>query len=161
MTFYLRAFSLGVAALMIFVPSSYAAQLKSIDPKTGVLTFDDGRKAVLAGVQLEDGALKTLASILSGKNAEFIQAAALGEGAEPSSVYLYVQSNQIDFPPKTGSVSRPVKLMVNEFLLSAGLATVSQDLTFKNRESFLRIQEEAKKQGSGIWSRALPFTKKT
>ena len=130
-----------------------ALQVKSIQ-STGTLKMDDGQEFHLAGLIIPSESLSLLSVILAGKDLNIEQESSKDyqKGDFSKAGYLYVKAFEMDFPFKPQTPPRESTLMVNQLLLSLGLARVDTERVFKHRDQFLKIEAEARSQGKGIWS---------
>lgn len=152
-----------VLAVLIFLccfaaSSAHALRVKQMNPETGIFTLDDTRQIRLAGINLDSEAYKSLAILFAGQDIEIDQEKALLENIP--AVYLSVKSLEIPFPFKANVSPRGTKLAVNEMLISLGLSSVDETKPFKRKEAYLKLQEEARRLGKGMWSEETSAKKK-
>jgi hypothetical protein len=135
------------------LPQAQAAQVKSIKP-TGALELENGQIAQFAGLIIPQESFSILSVLVSGKDLEFERESSedYPKDAPSESGYFYVQTFEMDFPFKPNDPPRETKVMVNQLLISMGLARVDAEKNFKHREKFLKIEAEARSRGMGIWS---------
>jgi len=69
-----------------------------------------------------------------------------------SPAYAYIRAKFLKLPFKVNTASDEEEVMLNEFLISQGAARVVEEQLFTEKDHFLKIQEQAKKKGEGIWS---------
>lgn len=151
-SFCLRISFFVFSAIPLTIPV-FAQEVKTIHP-TGILEFENGEQVSLAGVIIPVESLMLLSVIVSGKNLS-VQTETSGDYEKqenPKAAYLYVKTFELDFPFKPQSEPKESHVMINQLLLSLGLARVDGDKIFKHREQFLKIEAEARTQGHGIWS---------
>jgi endonuclease YncB( thermonuclease family) len=141
------------AAVCILPNLLLADQVKALE-SSGIIQFADGSRVVLAGVTVPPESVRLLSVIVSGKEIEWEQESSKDylKTADPKYAYLYVKTFEMDFPFTPGARPKETKVMINELLLSLGLARVDGDKEFKHREKFLKIESQARTQGQGIWS---------
>lgn len=137
----------------------YALQVKKIDPKTQELALDNGSQIRFAGLILTPEAPKVLAVIFSKSDVQINEEKSLFIEGAPPAVYLYLKTSEIDFPSSGSPSVREPSIFLNEMLLRHGLATVDESVEFSRKESFLKIQDEARLSGMGIWSQEPPKKK--
>lgn len=116
--------------------------------------MQDGKEVRFAGIFIPSESYPLLSVIISGKELDFEPEYSEDyrgpESAEAG--YFFVQTFEMDFPFKPESQPKETKVMVNELLVSMGLARVDREKQFKHREDFLKIEAEARDRGMGIWS---------
>lgn len=134
-------------------------RVKSI-AKNGTLEFESGRSAQLIGIELRPEAMRILPTLLAGQELEIEEES--GQ-VDPSSnidrVYLYVKNKEIDFPFSQNKTPSESKKMINAFLISTGAAKVASNPPFKKLDEFLKLEEQAKLEGQGMWSYDTPAKK--
>jgi hypothetical protein len=147
-----RLFFFAVFGLACSLPA-FALQVKSLHPK-GILELDNGEQTSLAGLLIPEESLSLLSVILSQKDLEFNAEDSddYKKPGEPKAGYFYVNTIEMNFPFKPEDKPKETKVMVNELLLSLGLARVDAEKQFKHREKFLEIETEARTRGMGVWS---------
>lgn len=141
----------------LFPLSAFPAHAKGIKP-SGNLELQDGQEISFAGLIIPVESFSLLSVIISGKELELeLERSENYRSAQGlKAAYFYVQTFEMDFPFQPESKPRQTKVMVNELLVSMGLARVDAENSFKHREKFLEIQKEAKSRGMGIWSYETP-----
>ena len=147
--------SFWILSLLFYFSGAFvfAQQVHAIK-SAGVLDLDNGEQITLAGLQIPEESLQSLSVILTKKEISYDEEDAgktPNQGASKS-VYLYVNSKELDFPFKPGAEPRTKKIMVNELLLSLGLARVDSAKLFKRKQAFLALEADANRRGMGIWS---------
>ena len=120
----------------------------------GTLETEGGRKIVLGGITLPEEGVKILSVLIASREIEIKTDDDFGEASEGNvlPVYAYTSLHEADFPLKAGDEPRKNKVLLNEFLISLGAARVREDISFKWRDRFLKLQETARQEGRGIWS---------
>jgi len=136
----------------VIVPSAllFAALVKDVGAD-GTLNFEDGKRVVLAGIQMDEEGISVL-RVLAQKQDVKLQ---LIPGTLPDgkkSGYAYLQSKYIKFPEKAGVIPAQQEVLLNEFLVKVGAAKVVETQTFSQKARFLKVQAEARKKGEGVWS---------
>ena len=134
-----------------------ALQVKALKP-SGILQLDSGKEACFAGLLIPSESLPLLSVLLAQKDLEFdVEKSAEYQISEmPQAGYFYVKTFEMDFPFHPGDKPKETKIMVNELLLSLGLARVDLSKNFKHRDKFLEIEAAAKNRGMGVWSYETP-----
>ena len=151
----------GALFLWMAVPV-FAQQVHAIRP-SGILELDNGEKVILAGILVPEESMGSLAVLLSKKEISLDEEKSAGNdpaAASVKTVYLYVNNQELNFPFKAGASPRTKKVMVNELLLTLGLARVDKEKTFRRKQDFLLLEAKAARQGMGIWSYELPAAAK-
>ena len=59
-------------------------------------------------------------------------------------------------PAKPSEVPDEQEVLLNEFLVKIGAAKVAEAQDFRYKAKFLKVQEEARKKGEGVWSYEVP-----
>lgn len=117
----------------------------------GVLTLADGKKVVLAGIQMDDEGISVLRVLVHKQDVKFqLLANSLRDGKE--SAYAYLQAKYVKFPVKIDRIPDEEEVLINEFLVKVGAAKVDETQDFSRKARLLRVQEEAKEKGEGVWS---------
>ncbi len=141
------------AALFSLSSPVFSQQVHSIK-SSGILELENGDRVTLAGIRVPEESMNSLSVILTKKEVSWEEEKSFEKNpaASVKSVYLYVNNQELDFPFKSGSAPRTKKVMVNEWLLSLGLARVDGEKLFRHKEAFLELEAEANRRGMGIWS---------
>lgn len=147
--------------LFLLSHSAFALRVKQIHPETGVLTLDDARQVQLAGVKLAPEAFKSMAVLFSSQDIDLDEEKSLSAAAGVPVVYISMKAMEIPFPNKDNAQPRGAKISLNEMLVSSGLASVDDTKDFKKKDDYLKLQEEAKRLGKGIWSQEPPSKTKS
>ena len=153
-----RALGMGVIVFFFAASNLLALQAKKIDSR-GTIFLDDNRKISLAGIELSPDFFSILSIILAGRDISFQKDAVLPaseSGVIPG--YVTVDTSEIDLPFEP-NVQHKRHVMINEFLISLGIAKVATALDFKRKVSFLELEQSAKERGSGLWSYENPIQK--
>lgn len=145
----------------LFASSAQALRVKKIQPEDGILVLDDSRQVRLAGLHLAPEAFKSLAILFSNQDIELDEEKALIENSGTPFVYMSVKTLEISFPFKANTPPKGSKLLLNEVLISSGLAAVDERKPFKNKIPYLKLQDEARRQGHGMWSEESAVKKKS
>ncbi|HOW87728.1 MAG TPA: thermonuclease family protein [Candidatus Omnitrophota bacterium] len=117
----------------------------------GVLTLADGKKVVLAGIQMDDQGVSVLRVLARKQDVKFqLLANSLHEGKE--SAYAYLKAKYVKFPVKIDRVPDEEEVLINEFLIKVGAAKVDEAQDFSRKARFLKVQDEARQKGEGVWS---------
>lgn len=139
-----------LTVLCIFSSFLFAEVVKEVDPD-GTLTLESGRKVVLAGLQMDEEGISVLRVLGQKKDVRIEVAAPLTAGAKEQ-VFAYLQAQSLNFPARSNENPHSNEIMLNEFLIQTGAARVADAQMFSRKEKFLKLQEEAKKKGQGVWS---------
>ncbi len=156
-----RILFFSTALFFLTAVAVFAGQdrVKSIS-KDGTLEFESGRSARLLGVELRPEALRILPTLLAGQEIDIEEESGqIDTSTNISKVYLYVKNKEIDFPFTQNKNPSESKKMINAFLISTGAAKVSADTPFKKMDEFLKLEEQAKLEGEGMWSYDMPAKK--
>ncbi len=117
----------------------------------GTLTLESGKRVVLAGIQMDSEGISVLRVLVQKQDLKFKLLAHSALGAKESA-YVYLQSRYVNFPVKLNETPGEQEILINEFLVRIGAAKVDETQEFSRKARFLKVQEEAKKKGEGIWS---------
>lgn len=117
----------------------------------GTLVLEGGHQVVLAGIRLDDEGVSVL-KVLARKRDLNLRKDTAASSAAKVPVYAYLRAKYLKFPAKVEAVSEEEEVMLNAFLVSQGAARVADDQVFAEKDNFLKLQEQAKKMGAGIWS---------
>ena len=147
-------FALGFVLFLFFLPVlGYALQVKKLLP-SGRMMLDDGKEIRLAGILSESEAQSTLSVILAGKDIKIEEEKAVSDPTHSGAryCYVYVNSLELELPFRPNQSPRESKMMVNEILISQGLAKVDTSQDFKHKQHFLELEALTRAKGSGLWS---------
>lgn len=122
--------------------------------KDSALKLDNGKKIILAGIELPEESMSLLGVLVGGKDVEY---ASDPKTAEPSPTavspsYLYVNTSEIELPFAQAVAAREKKIMINELLVAIGAARVLRNLDFEHKASFIELEDKARRDGQGLWS---------
>ena len=117
----------------------------------GALVLENGQRVVLAGVSLDAEGVSVLRALVQNQDLSFRDVAPSAAGTKVP-VYGYLRTKSLKFPPKRDAASMEEEVMINEFLISQGAARVAEESAFAEKDHFLKVQEQAKQKGEGIWS---------
>ena len=119
--------------------------------KDGTLTLESGKRVVLVGVQMDTEGISVL-RVLAQKQDLKLQLIANPAPGAKEFAYAYLQAKYLKFPAKLDDVPDEQEVLINEFLVKVGAAKVVETQDFSRKARFLKVQEEARKKGEGIWS---------
>lgn len=139
-------FVLGIA----FSGILWAEVVREVTPD-GTLVLENGNQVVLAGVKLDDEGISVL-RVLAQKQDLTLREDTSGTPGVNVPVYAYLRAKFLKFPSNANTASEEEEVMLNAFLVSQGAARVADDQVFAEKEHFIKLQEQAKKTGAGIWS---------
>lgn len=142
-------FWLGV--LLAGFPADGHAEVVTKVDADGTLTLEDGKQVTLAGVQMDTEGVSVLRVLAEKQDLKF-QWIANADPEAKECVYAYLQSKYVKFPAKLNEVPGEKEILINEFLVKIGAAQVDETRDFSHKAKFLKIQEEARKKGEGVWS---------
>lgn len=144
---------LSLFLLLFSARSLFALQAVRLETN-GVIELDNHQKIQLAGIQLDEEALKSISVILSHKDIHLEEEKNLANEAHPDVHFYYVHVNalEMNLPYRPSESAKETMLMVNELLVSLGLAKVDREHPFKHKARFEELEEQAKQKGRGIWS---------
>ena len=117
----------------------------------GTLTLASGKQVVLAGVQMDTEGISVLRVLAQKQDLKFQLIANSVPGAKESA-YAYLKAKYLRFPAKMNEIPAEQDVLINEFLVKIGAAKVVETQDFSHKAKFLKVQEEARKKGEGIWS---------
>lgn len=143
-----------VGALLVFWAGTSPllfAQIVTEVGADGVLTLEDGKKVVLAGIQMDAEGISVLRVLVQKQDLKFQILANSASGAAESA-YAYLQAKYVNFPVKLNEVPDEQEVLINEFLVKVGAARVDESRDFSHKAKFLKVQAEAKEKGEGVWS---------
>jgi endonuclease YncB( thermonuclease family) len=146
----IRGLFLLLTALCVFSSALYAEIVTEVG-RDGILTLADGKKVVLAGIQMDEEGVSVLRVLVQKQDLKFQLLSNPAPGAAESA-YAYLQAKYVKFPAKLQDVPDEREVLINEFLVKVGAAQVAETQDFSHKAKFLKVQEEAKKKGEGVWS---------
>lgn len=144
--------ALLLIAVCVFGTPLFAQVVKEVGPD-GTLTMEDGKQVVLVGIRMDDEGVSVL-RVLARKQELRLQLIA---GAAPGAkefAYAYLKAKSLGLPAKADKAPDEEEVLLNEFLVRIGAAKVAEGQDFRHRQRFLKLQEEARKKGEGVWSYA-------
>ena len=128
----------------------------------GTLELANGDTIRLGGLRLTSEAVHFLSPLLAGKEIELEYDPLWGVPSGPpvpKPAYVFVKTQELDFPFSPRASPRQKSVMVNQLLLGMGVARVDKSLRFKRRDEFFKIEAEARQKGEGLWSYEHPLDK--
>lgn len=147
----MKALAFGILCFVSLLSVCGAETVKGVH-EDGTLELAGGSLVTLAGLEFPEESRRLFPVLLAGKDVEVQTDSSSVSGGAPAPVYLYVNTSEIDMPFPQGFLPHEQKVMVNELFLALGAARVQADKIFDQRESFLRIEAEARTRGEGVWS---------
>ncbi len=123
--------------------------------KDGTLTLESGKQVVLAGVEMDPEGISVL-RVLAQKQDVRLQLLAQAAPEAKAFAYVYLKAKYLKFPAKLGATPDEQEVLINEFMVKIGAAKVAAAQVFSRKARFLKVQEESKKKGEGIWSYEVP-----
>ena len=146
-----RVFFWAGLVLLVGLPTILRAEVvKEIGPD-GTLTLESGKQVVLAGIHMDAEGVSVL-RVLARKQDLKLQMLAHSKPGAKESAYAYLQAKYVKFPAKVNETSEEKEILLNEFLVKIGAAKVVENQEFRHKAKFLKVQEEARKKGEGVWS---------
>lgn len=139
-----------VICVMISVPPLLAAVVTDVEPD-GTMTLQDGKRVALAGVRMDEEGARILKVLAKGQDVR-VELILGSQSGGKESAYVYLQSKFLKFPWKPSSNPEEREIFLNEFLVQLGAAKVAEDHDFGHNAQFLKVQDEARQKGEGIWS---------
>lgn len=142
----------GLAAVMLLMPPVLFAEIvKEVSPE-GVLIMEDGRKFALAGVVMDAEGASVLRVLAQKQDVrlEVLNSVKAADGGECA--YAHLTAKAQSFPSGSGKTAGEEEVALNEFLIRTGSAKVDASQDFARKEKFLKLQEEARRKGEGVWS---------
>ena len=121
----------------------------------GTLTLESGKQVVLAGIQMDTEGISVLRVLVRKQDLKLKLIANPAPGAKEFA-YAYLKAKSLKFPVKPNETPGEQDVLINEFLVKVGAAKVVEAQDFKYKAKFLKVQEEARKKGEGIWSYEVP-----
>jgi hypothetical protein len=117
----------------------------------GTLTLESGKQVFLVGVQMDTEGVSIL-RVLTQKQDLKLQLIAGSVPGAKELAYAYLKAKYLKFPAKLNEIPDEQEVLINEFLVKTGAAKVDETQDFRYKDKFLKVQEEAKKKGEGVWS---------
>ena len=142
-------FSIAVFLLPAILLAEKVERVKS----DGSILLDNEKTVWLAGILMDEEAIQLLKVLLQDREVRTEKAKFFGGNKTDSdSVYIYMKTKMLNLPFK--DAKRPIEkqIMINEFMLEIGAATVRKDAKFKYKKRFELVEGRARKKGKGVWS---------
>jgi Staphylococcal nuclease homologue len=117
----------------------------------GTLTLESGKQVVLVGVQMDTEGISVL-RVLTQKQDLHLKLIANPVPGAKEFAYAYLKAKYLKFPAKQGDIPDEQEVLINEFLVKLGAAKVAEAQDFGQKDKFLKVQEDARKKGEGVWS---------
>ncbi len=117
----------------------------------GTLTLESGKQVVLVGIQMDTEGISVL-RVLAQKQDLHLQLIANPVPGAKEFAYAYLKAKYVRFPAKPNDIPDEQEVLINEFLVQIGAAKVAETQDFGHKAKFLKVQEEARKKGEGVWS---------
>lgn len=136
--------------LCVFSSVLFAEIVTEVGPD-GTLTLESGKQVVLVGIQMDTEGISVL-RVLTQKQDLKLQLIADSTPGAKEFAYAYLQAKYLKFPAKLNEIPDEQEVLINEFLVKIGAAKVAEAQDFSRKVKFLKVQEEAKKKGEGVWS---------
>lgn len=155
MKFKKKILAWGVLLFLAALPAALHAEVVTEVGADGTLTLASGKQVVLAGVQMDTEGISVLRVLAQKQDLKFKLIANSAPGAKEFA-YGYLKAKYLKFPPKLNATPGEHEVLINEFLVKVGAAKVDESQDFSHKAAFLKIQEEAKKKGEGVWSYEIP-----
>jgi len=149
-----RWFFLILPGLCVFSSILYAEIVTEVGTD-GTLTLESGKRVALAGVQMDTEGISVL-RVLVQKQDLRLQLIANPVAGAKDLAYAYLKTKSLKFPSKLNETPGEQEVLINEFLVKLGAAKVLENQNFSHKAKFLKVQEEAKKKGEGVWSYEVP-----
>lgn len=121
----------------------------------GTLTLESGKRVVLVGVEMDTEGISVLRVLAQKQDLRFQLIAPSAPGAKEFA-YAYLKAKYLRFPAKPSEIPDEQEVLINEFLVKTGAAKVAETQEFSRKARFLKVQEEARKKGEGVWSYEVP-----
>jgi hypothetical protein len=131
--------------------SALCAEMVTEVGTDGTLTLESGKQVVLVGVQMDAEGISVL-RVLAQKQDLKLQLIAHPVPGAKEFAYAYLKAKYLRLPAKPSEIPDEEEVLINEFLVKIGAARVAETQDFGRKEKFLKVQEEAKKKGEGVWS---------
>jgi len=146
----IRGLFLLLQGLCIF-SSVLCAEIVTEVGSDGTLTLASGKQVVLVGVQMDTEGISVLRVLVQKQDLKFkLIAHSTSEAKELA--YVYLKAKYLKFPSKPNKTPNEQEVLINEFLVKIGAAKVDESQDFSRKAKFLKVQEEARKKGEGVWS---------
>ncbi|MFA5167094.1 MAG: thermonuclease family protein [Candidatus Omnitrophota bacterium] len=148
---------LGIRWFFLFLPglcvfsSVLCAEIVTEVGADGALTLESGKQVVLAGIQIDTEGISVL-RVLAQKQDLRLQLIANSAPGKKELAYAYLKAKCLRFPAKPNEIPGEQEVLINEFLVKIGAAKVIETQDFSHKAKFLKVQEEARRKGEGIWS---------
>ncbi|MFH0984599.1 MAG: thermonuclease family protein [Candidatus Omnitrophota bacterium] len=139
-----------LTGLCFFSSVLYAEPVAAVE-NDGTLTLESGKKIFLVGLRMDSEGISVL-RVLAQKQDLRLELIANPKPGAPEAAYAYLQAKYLKFPVKPNGIPDEEEVLLNEFLVKTGAAKVAEDQDFGRKPNFLKIQEEAKAKGEGVWS---------
>jgi len=117
----------------------------------GTLTLESGKQVVLAGVLMDMEGVSVL-RVLAQKQDIKLQLIPNPVSGAKEAAYAYLQAKYLRLPSKLNAIPDEQEVLINEFLVKIGAAKVDETRDFSHKAKFLKVQEEARAKGEGVWS---------
>jgi endonuclease YncB( thermonuclease family) len=117
----------------------------------GTLVLESGKQVVLAGIQMDTEGLSVLRVLVQKQDLKLQLIANSAPGAREFA-YAYLKAKYLRFPARLNETPDEKEVLLNEFLVKIGAAKVAEAQDFNRKARFLKVQEEARKKGEGVWS---------
>lgn len=134
----------------LFCQELHAEIVKEIDPD-GALKLESGKRVVLAGILMDAEGITVFKAVAKKRDVR-IEDVLNAPQVSPNHVYAFLQSKFIRIPYRATDAAGAEEVMLNEFLIGTGAAKVDESQEFPKKQDFLKLQDEARKKGEGIWS---------
>ena len=144
------AFALFLFSLCVHASVVTAEVVKEVGPD-GTLMLESGKQVVLAGIELDPEGVSVL-RVLARKQDLKLQLIANPAPGTKEFAYAYLKAKYLRFPAKPSEIPDEQEVLINEFLVKIGAAKVAETQDFGQKAKFLKVQEEARKKGEGVWS---------
>jgi hypothetical protein len=136
--------------LFVFALPLFAEIVREVGAD-GTLTLESGKKVDLVGVRMDDEGISVLRVLVQKQDVKLQLIVNPAPGAKELA-YAYLQAKYLKFPAKLNDIPDEQEVLINEFLVKLGAAKVVESQDFRFKSKFLKVQEEAKAKGEGIWS---------
>lgn len=117
----------------------------------GTLTLESGKQVVLVGIQMDTEGVSVLRVLARKQDLQLKLIANPVPGAKEFA-YAYLKAKYLKFPAKPNEIPDEQEILINELLVEIGAAKVAETQDFGQKAKFLKVQEEARKKGEGVWS---------
>ena len=145
-----RELAVFLFCLQLCASTVFAEVVKDVGTD-GTLTLESGKQVVLAGVLMDTEGISVL-RVLAQKQDLKLQLLSNSAPGAKKSAYAYLQAKYLKFPVKMNEIPGEHEVLLNEFLVKVGAAKVDETQDFSRKAKFLKVQEEARKKGEGVWS---------